>query len=53
LNIAATPGEEAADPLTHESRGIPARLLHAPGPDFVDRVFRHTDRRPTLLRNLQ
>jgi class I fructose-bisphosphate aldolase len=45
--------EEADDLLNHECRGIPAGQLHLPGPDFVDRVFSHTDRRPGVLRNLQ
>jgi class I fructose-bisphosphate aldolase len=32
---------------------IPASSLHLPGPDFIDRVFAATDRKPMVLRNLQ
>lgn len=39
--------------LTHRSEGIPASSLHLPGPDFVDRVVAHTDRKPGVLVNLQ
>ena len=46
-------GDDADDLLSHQSAGIPADLLHLPGPDFVDRVYAHTDRNPQVLRNLQ
>ncbi len=45
-------GEDAHDLLTHDSKGIPAESLNLPGPDFVDRVFRQSDRSPQVLRNL-
>jgi class I fructose-bisphosphate aldolase len=38
--------------LTHECRTISRDRLHLPGPDFIDRVMRETDRSPTVLRNL-
>ena len=45
-------GADAADLLTHDSKGIPADSLELPGPDFIDRVFMQTDRPPQVLRNL-
>src|SRR3954462_11476299 len=46
-------GDEADDLLTHQCQTVDSSLLHLPGPDFVDRVYALTDRRPTTLRNLQ
>jgi len=46
-------GDDAADLLQHESRGIPASSLHLPGPDFLDRVWLDSDRSPQVLKNLQ
>jgi len=51
--IAELLGQEAKDLLTYKCKGIPQAMLHLPGPDFVDRVVAHTDRPPTVLRNLQ
>ncbi len=39
--------------LRHESKGIKRDQIHLPGPDFVDRVMRDTDRNPQALRNFQ
>jgi len=38
--------------LTHECRTIARDRLHLPGPDFVDRVVRDTDRNAAVMRNL-
>jgi class I fructose-bisphosphate aldolase len=46
-------GDEAESLLQHRSTTIDASELHLPGPDFVDRIFRDTDRSSTVLRNLQ
>jgi len=46
-------GDEAADLLEHRCQGIPQTMLHLPGPDFIDRVMAQSDRRPSVLRNLQ
>ena len=46
-------GDEAQSLLGHECRGIPRSSIHAPGPDFVDRILRDTDRPVAVLRNLQ
>jgi class I fructose-bisphosphate aldolase len=45
-------GDEAASLLGHECKAFPAEGLVLPGPDFIDRVFRDSDRSPTVLRNL-
>lgn len=45
--------EEARYLLEHKSKTIPKKMLHLPGPDFVDRVVAATDRPPAVLRNLQ
>ena len=44
-------GERAAL-LDYEAKGVPASMLHLPGPDFVDRVLVPSDRRPAVLRSL-
>jgi fructose-bisphosphate aldolase, class I len=46
-------GDEAESLLQHRSTTIDASLLHLPGPDFVDRIVRDTDRSNSVLRNLQ
>jgi class I fructose-bisphosphate aldolase len=51
-SIAAQLGEEAEDLLTYQAK-VSKDLLHLPGPDFVDRIFAHSDRNPQVLRNLQ
>ena len=45
-------GNEADSLLNHEGKAFPASGLVLPGPDFLDRVFRDSDRSPTVLRNL-
>ena len=39
--------------LEHKCETIPASLLHLPGPDFVDRVWKDSDRPAMVLRNMQ
>lgn len=46
-------GKEAEDLLTHTCQTIPTSALHAPGPDFVDRVWAASDRPIPVLRSLQ
>src|SRR3954464_11898228 len=46
-------GDDAADLLEHRCETFPADQLHLPGPDFVDRVWRDTDRSSNVLRNLE
>lgn len=46
-------GNKADSLLGHESKTISKESLHAPGPDFVDRIFGPSDRNPQVLRNFQ
>jgi len=46
-------GGDADDLLEHVSTGIPSDRLHAPGPDFVDRVYALSDRNNRTLGSLQ
>lgn len=46
-------GAETESLLSHRCTGITAAQLHLPGPDFIDRVWLHSDRKPAVLRNLQ
>lgn len=39
--------------LGHTSGTVDKKLLHTPGPDFVDRVFAGTNRNNQVIRNLQ
>jgi fructose-bisphosphate aldolase, class I len=52
VDIKALLGDEAESLLNHKSVGITADQITAPGPDFIDRTFVHSDRSPTVLRNL-
>ncbi len=46
-------GAEGGPLLQHECKTIAKETLHLPGPDFVDRVHRISDRNIRVLRNLQ
>ncbi|GEK60220.1 fructose-bisphosphate aldolase [Marinococcus halophilus] len=46
-------GQDADYLLNHQSKTVPKENLYVPGPDFVDRVYKATDRSPVVLRNLQ
>ncbi|MFA6234831.1 MAG: class I fructose-bisphosphate aldolase [Bacteroidota bacterium] len=46
-------GDEADSLLNHVSTGIPKETLHLPGPDFVDRVWKDSDRNPRVLGSMQ
>ncbi|MBF8963489.1 class I fructose-bisphosphate aldolase [Pontibacter sp. FD36] len=52
-NIVSLLGSEAENLLQYESKTISKDLIHAPGPDFVDRVFSQSNRSPQVLRSLQ
>ncbi len=45
-------GSEARNLLDYKCKGIPKEMLHIPGPDFVDRVYGPSDRKPGVLRSL-
>lgn len=46
-------GEEADHLLGHTCSKISKKSLHLPGPDFIDRVFKDSDRSMQVLRNLK
>ena len=46
-------GGEAKSLLGHTCKTVPKARLHLPGPDFVSRVWRDSDRSIAVLRNLQ
>src|SRR5256714_5609526 len=46
-------GDDARALLEFDSPKISKDLLHTPGPDFIDRVWSHSDRSPQVLRSLQ
>jgi class I fructose-bisphosphate aldolase len=46
-------GEDAEPLLTHTCSTIPKERLHLPGPDFVDRIVKDSDRPTPVLRSLQ
>ncbi|MFN3392925.1 MAG: class I fructose-bisphosphate aldolase [Candidatus Thermochlorobacter sp.] len=52
IDVEEVLGAEAKNLLEHKAK-IPKEYLHLPGPDFVDRVWAHSDRSPNVLRNLQ
>src|SRR5205807_203713 len=39
--------------LDHTSQTISKDQIHAPGPDFIDRIWAHSDRNPSVLRAMQ
>jgi len=49
VNILA---EEAKSILEHTCSGIPGSVIHAPGPDYIERIVAHKNRKPAVLRNL-
>ena len=40
------------DSLLNHKAKVSKDMLHLPGPDFIDRVWAHSDRNPQVLRNL-
>lgn len=51
-DIAKILADEAATILEHTCNGIPKSVIHAPGPDYIDRIVMHKNRKPAVLRNL-
>jgi class I fructose-bisphosphate aldolase len=46
-------GNDADSLLSHTSKTISKDMLHLPGPDFIDRVWKDSNRSPQVLRSLQ
>ena len=51
--IAQLLGDDAPSLLEHQTTTISKNDIHLPGPDFIDRVWTHSDRNVPVLRNLQ
>src|SRR5690554_6031889 len=51
--IAELLGSDADNLLGYQSKTISKERLSLPGPDFVERVFMHSDRSPRVLRSIQ
>jgi len=45
-------GDKAESLLSHECKTISKDIIHAPGPDFIDRVFVGSNRNPQVLKSL-
>ncbi len=52
-DIVSLLGDEAGYLLEHTCEGIPKKLIHTPGPDYVDRVVAPSDRGPGTMRAFQ
>ena len=52
-NIVDLLGDNAKYLLDHKSTTIDSSMLHTPGPDYVDRIFKDTNRNSQVLRNYQ
>ncbi|HEY7886054.1 MAG TPA: class I fructose-bisphosphate aldolase [Cellvibrionaceae bacterium] len=52
-DIPALLGRDAEYLLEHRCSTIHKDTLNLPGPDYIDRVFSHTDRSPQVIRNYQ
>ncbi|MDH5425898.1 MAG: class I fructose-bisphosphate aldolase [Gammaproteobacteria bacterium] len=52
IDIASVLGHEASDLLNHQCSTILRADLHQPGPDYIERVVAHKNRKPAVLRNL-
>lgn len=46
-------GSEKDHLLQHECKTISKEMIHLPGPDFIDRAFKDSNRSPQVLRSLQ
>ena len=46
-------GDDADNLLNHTCTGIPKGMIHAPGPDFINRVWEHSDRNNLVLNNME
>jgi class I fructose-bisphosphate aldolase len=45
-------GQEAENLLTHRCETVSKKLLHLPGPNFLDEVFMQSNRSPQVLKSL-
>ena len=52
-DIEALLGADAKSLLEHTCVGVPKESIHAPGPDYVERIYSLSDRPTPVLRSLQ
>ena len=52
-NIQSLLGAQAEYLMNHNCTTISKEHIHAPGSDFIDRIFAQTNRNPQVLRSLQ
>lgn len=52
IDIANILASEAASILDHTCTGLPKSEIHAPGPDYIERIVARKNRKPAVLRNL-
>ena len=52
-NLLQLLGDQADYLLDHQCTTIDRSMLHAPGPDFVDRIYSQSNRSNQVLRSLQ
>lgn len=53
INIQEILGKDASYLLDHSCSTVDKKMLHLPGPDFVERVVSSSDRSPVVMRNMQ
>ncbi|MFX0075123.1 MAG: class I fructose-bisphosphate aldolase [Candidatus Hermodarchaeota archaeon] len=46
-------GSDADKLLNHTCTGIPKEMIHAPGPDYLDRIWECSDRNNLVLNNME
>jgi class I fructose-bisphosphate aldolase len=51
-NIVKLLGQDADLLLNHKATAIPKERLHAPSPDFIDKIFVNSNRNPKVLKSL-
>ncbi len=51
--ITAMLGDDAENLLAHQSKTIDKSMLHAPGSDFVDRIWKDSNRNNQVLKSIQ
>ena len=52
IDVTTLLDHEATDLLTHQCQTIAHTDLHLPGPDYIERIVAHKNRKPAVLRNL-
>lgn len=52
IDFAKILGNESDDLLSHQCKTITHSNLHLPGPNYIERVVTHKNRKPAVLRNL-